>query len=707
MSFYAISAIINAVLSSAIGIFVFRKNWKNPIYLTYSLFCLSVSVWSYSYFLWQISTEELHALLYCRLLMAGAMFTPVFYFHHILALSNRLAEKRKVLTFGYCFVIAASIANLTPSFVVSVSPKLGFEFWPNPGAAFNVFLPIWGGFVLYGLYIILQTYKTSRGLLHNQMKYLLVATLIGWTGGATNYPLWYNIPIPPIGNILVSVYVIIVAYAIVTQRLMGIEILLKRGFLLITTVILSSVAGYASFNIGENLLKLTPQLNIGIAAAFMLAVFGLLLTKVNAIVFTKEDLRLFALKEASRQMVIFPNPTKLSREICKRIHKTFDASFVKIYLRRRIAERGRKLGSMFTPYDPIIRWFLEIRPNLVRSKLLDKRRADMLHYHEIAESWLLDEGPLKRAPEARAVLQEVKTQMEITKAIVVVGSFYKRNLYGLMLLGEKRGGFYTPADLDILSSLSTIAAMNIRNAIIIEELHSKVRDKTKLFREMRGRTIQMVFAFNRAIDARDQYTSYHSKEIKEIGDWIAQEMGIEMTSDLEFGLQLHDLGKIGVPDAILRKPGKLNEEEVKMMRKHPKLGFEILRHMDLFKNVAEITYAHQERYDGAGYPRGLKGEEIPLAARIIAVADAYHAMTSEKPYRDKIPAQDIVRELLKGRGTQFDPNVIDALIRKLVKIRSISKKQLKHIIPEEGLASFDKSEDFLNQMLASPNSSAS
>jgi len=441
------------------------------------------------------------------------------------------------------------------------------------------------------------------------------------------------------------------------------------------------------------------------AAAIMLVVFGIALRKINEVRFKKENRRLLILKEASQQTSIFPNLTKLSEEICRRIHKTFDASFVKVYLRRKASEEGRNLGALFTPYDPIIKWLLNIRPNLIKNKIIDERMSGVLNYHEIVERWVSNEALFEKVPEAKVVIKEVKFQMEALDAIVVIGSFYKKNLYGITVLGEKRSGFYTPQDLDVLSGLSTIVAMNIRNAAIIEELHGKARDKTKLLREMKDRAIQMAFAFNKAIDAHDPYTSYHSREIKEIGEWIADEMGIEMTEDLKFGLQLHDIGKIGVPDAILHKPSKLTDEELKVMRGHPAHGYNILKQIGLFKNVAEITYSHQERYDGTGYPRGLKGEEIPMPARIIAVADAYHAMTSDKPYRDKIPAQDVIRELLRGRGTQFDPNVIDALVRKLVKIRSISKKQLKHIISEEGLASFEECDGFLAKMLTASNSS--
>jgi HD-GYP domain-containing protein (c-di-GMP phosphodiesterase class II) len=125
---------------------------------------------------------------------------------------------------------------------------------------------------------------------------------------------------------------------------------------------------------------------------------------------------------------------------------------------------------------------------------------------------------------------------------------------------------------------------------------------------------------------------------------------------------LHDIGKIGVADAVLAKPGPLDDSEWVEMKRHPELGHQIINEIDFLRDAAEIVYAHHEHYDGHGYPRGLKGEEIPLGARIFAVVDAYEAMTSHRPYRKALPHRKAIEEIVRNANSQFDPEVVRAFL---------------------------------------------
>jgi HD-GYP domain-containing protein (c-di-GMP phosphodiesterase class II) len=129
------------------------------------------------------------------------------------------------------------------------------------------------------------------------------------------------------------------------------------------------------------------------------------------------------------------------------------------------------------------------------------------------------------------------------------------------------------------------------------------------------------------------------------------------------GALLHDIGKMGIPDAILFKPGPLTEEEWEMMRQHPTHAYDMLSPIAYLRPVLHIPYCHHEKWDGTGYPRGLKGGEIPLAARIFAVVDAYDAMTSDRPYRPAMSHEEAIAELRRCAGTQFDPEVVDVFLR--------------------------------------------
>jgi putative nucleotidyltransferase with HDIG domain len=165
-----------------------------------------------------------------------------------------------------------------------------------------------------------------------------------------------------------------------------------------------------------------------------------------------------------------------------------------------------------------------------------------------------------------------------------------------------------------------------------------------------------------ALDARECETHRHSERVAQYSRFLAEKMGMkaEELEDIYRGALLHDIGKIGVPDAILLKPTSLTEEEWKVMKKHPEMGQRILLNVEFLKPATEIVISHEERFDGSGYSRGLRGDQIPLGSRIFAVMDALDAMAFDRPYRKAIPFEAVVREILKGSGSQFDPKVVEA-----------------------------------------------
>ncbi|MBI4845958.1 MAG: response regulator [Candidatus Omnitrophica bacterium] len=180
-----------------------------------------------------------------------------------------------------------------------------------------------------------------------------------------------------------------------------------------------------------------------------------------------------------------------------------------------------------------------------------------------------------------------------------------------------------------------------------------------------------------ALDARDAYTQGHCEQVTEYSVWMAHELGlskIEIDNIHEAGL-LHDIGKIGIPDAVLLKPGRLTKEEYEIIKQHPQIGKKILDPVDRLADVVPLIYYHHERFDGHGYPVGLKGKDIPLGARILAVADSYQAMTSDRPYRKALDQKIAIRELEINRNKQFDTEVVDVFIKVLVKKGLLSRQE--------------------------------
>jgi len=167
-----------------------------------------------------------------------------------------------------------------------------------------------------------------------------------------------------------------------------------------------------------------------------------------------------------------------------------------------------------------------------------------------------------------------------------------------------------------------------------------------------------------ALDLRDEETEGHSRRVTAYTIALAQAMGLE-SDELRIiarGAFLHDIGKIATPDSILLKPDKLSDEEMMIMKQHCERGYEIVRKIPFLREAAEIVYAHQERFDGAGYPRGLRGEEIPLGARIFAIADSLDAMTSDRPYRKGTTFALATEEIVRCAGKQFDPQIVEVFL---------------------------------------------
>lgn len=187
----------------------------------------------------------------------------------------------------------------------------------------------------------------------------------------------------------------------------------------------------------------------------------------------------------------------------------------------------------------------------------------------------------------------------------------------------------------------------------------------KLFADFKQLFLSTVRSLSQALEAKDEYTSGHAQRVSLFAIVIAKEMGLNPidVESVELSALLHDIGKIGVPEGILTKPAKITDEEYEEIKKHPIHGFKILEPLEHLGKVLPGIKHHHERWDGEGYPDRLKGEDIPLSARIVCVVDAFDAMTSTRPYRKALPDEEALRRLKKDSGTQFDPQVTEALFR--------------------------------------------
>ena len=248
---------------------------------------------------------------------------------------------------------------------------------------------------------------------------------------------------------------------------------------------------------------------------------------------------------------------------------------------------------------------------------------------------------------------EVTKIQDITiKDSIIVPLKPRDTLLGVIQLCNKQGNSsFTYEDLDLLKILGSQIAFVIQNA--------------ELFNNLEKAYLDTLSALTNAIDAKDSYTRGHSDRVTDLSVKLAVEAGVdyEDVEKIRLGGMLHDIGKIGIPEIILNKPGRLDNSEYEIIKSHPVLGVSILGSVEFLQKIVPIIKHHHERYDGKGYPDQLKGEEIPYLARIVSIVDTFDAMTTNRPYRKALTTEESLKEIERCKGSQFDPELVDIFIK--------------------------------------------
>lgn len=307
-----------------------------------------------------------------------------------------------------------------------------------------------------------------------------------------------------------------------------------------------------------------------------------------------------------------------------------------------------------TQKSPLIRYFTDSNLNLT---------GDILTWPKL--NHLLRAANARKDSNVKRFFEDIKTSFSLYDAKACIPGFFRKDLIGLFFLGDKiNRKDFSEDELGFLSVLASDVVMALKNAWLIGDLNYQLKLNKDLF-------LQTVSALASSIEAKDKYTSGHTERVVKYSLAIArifkktksikdQEQFIE---DMRIAALLHDIGKIGIPENILNKPSRLDDEERKIIEKHPLIGVNILNHIDAFQQVLLGVKHHHERYDGKGYPAGLKNRQIPLIASVIACADAFDAMTTDRPYRPALSFEEAVEELKNNKGKQFAPGVVNAFLR--------------------------------------------
>ena len=382
------------------------------------------------------------------------------------------------------------------------------------------------------------------------------------------------------------------------------------------------------------------------------------------------------LEKASKTMIRFKKPEHLIKMIVRTIDEQLKVTHTAVLLFKERKHSYILIDSKGSQGLKIPIGFIKlVADNPLISVFTDKQsylisETGVLRYEDIIAG-LRNREILERQSELYDKLLLIKKQMDLIKAKLCVPCYFKRDLLGILVLGEKISGeAFSREEMGFFVTLANDAAMAIANAFLIENLQQKIDEIKELYLREHRIFIHTAIAMAAAIDARDPYTHGHTERVTTYCLAIARELeGIpEMSSyknfreTMQISALLHDIGKIGVPDHILNKHGKLAPEEFEEIKKHSIIGATILHPIKELTDVAREVRHHQECYDGSGYPDGLKGSDIPLISRIIAVADAFDAITTDRPYKKKKKIEEAIQELKRCSGTQFDPVIVSAFL---------------------------------------------
>ncbi len=279
----------------------------------------------------------------------------------------------------------------------------------------------------------------------------------------------------------------------------------------------------------------------------------------------------------------------------------------------------------------------------------------------------------RKSPGLEAARLELRTAVTLEEMgfEVIVPLAVRGDLVGAILLGEKAtGGTYTAEEGELLRALGRHVGVGLHNHRLLREVELRASENLRVYDELRSIYRDTVRAFAAAIDCKDKYTQGHSERVGKYSEIIARELGwsVGQVEGMAVAGYLHDIGKLVVDREIINAPYRIDAKQSSELNRHPMSGYEILAPISHpYADIPQTARYHHERIDGRGYPEGLKGDEIPLCAKIVTVADSFDAMTTDRPYKRRRTFEDVIEDFRRNSGKQFAPDVLAAFCRALLK----------------------------------------
>jgi len=605
----------------------------------FSAYLLAMVGWSVSAFFFFFFIGD--TLFWFRLMFTWTIFTLMGLFGFVQALFHKRSWWLPIVFFYLLTTIVLGMfTNLVAVSATLVDGKILYSFGK---LIYFINIPSYS-LMIYSLLLLYRGYKQTDDYFHRErLYYLYLAFLVILLGTMVNWTPLGKYPIDIAANGLAA---IMIAYAILRYQLLEIRVVVRTGLFY---TFATAIAGAMYFVVISQALRIFAKYtdtSIFTITAIIAVLTALIFTPIyirlqswiDRVFYRSRYNKSLMLQRLSESTATLLDLDKITTMILDELTNTMHIRKIAFFLRENnnasfvlFKQRGSALpaNKKIRIDHPVIVWLWKYR------RILTKHALDVL-------------------PTFRSIWKEEREELERYNFSLYVPLIAKDTLVGILAIGDSRSGNpYTKDDRLMLLTLANQIAIAVENARLYEELEDAFT--------------QTVISLANAIDIRDSYTKNHSEEIATMAAETAKELGMseEEIQAVYWGGLLHDIGKIGIPDSILLKPGPLTDEEYEKIRYHTIAGAKIIAPIKKLAHVAPYVRASHERYDGNGYPDGLKGDEIPLGARIISVVDSYSAITDDRVYRKARTHEEAIEEIKRCSGTQFDPDVVEAFLHVL------------------------------------------
>lgn len=485
--YFSLSGLVIALVSAILGAIVLFRNPKNKMNQTFALFCLTIFVWAAAYIFWPLAKTAEGTLLAFQVLHLGACFIPIAYFHYVVRWLDIYKQKRVIVILGYITATAISFTIPSKFFIAKMAPKFEMAFWADPGPLYYSYLILFFGYFIYSSALLYQGYRRETGVKRHQIKLILTGIVIGFFGGSSNYFLWFNIDIPPYGNILTVAFVIFTAYAIMRYRFMDMRVVARAMSIYFLDALFISIFFSLILLVCPHVAKLEFSQYIWYLAFIVAPLFAVFFVQYHKWMTTLIDRHFFyslydyqtTIASLSAELTHYSDLNKILDLIVDKIMSTMGLNRAGVLLVDTGQGEIRYKIAKVTGFD-ITNGISLVKDNFLTRYL--KKIAKPLVREELSGLASNSQNP----KEARAFLN-LEKEMEHIEASLCLPLLSGQILRGIIVLGFKKNDDpYTQQDLDLLSTLSNQAAIAIDNARMYQEtknfnkvLQVKVNEQTK------------------------------------------------------------------------------------------------------------------------------------------------------------------------------------------------------------------------------------